>query len=379
MPVFVGIRESGADELILVHSNETKSVANLIAKYAAEFTGIEIRMLEIPAVDYNTAKRTLDNELKCYADEEVTVNISGGSKPWSIAVALLSSKYKNVTLIYIDQNCRIYNLSKEESQMVQPFDGGIRQILDYNMNSTESHIELTSYTEQDLNIIEDIKRVRRSCLKTFNSLTIPSKANKSRFQNNLADTIEDLATGSTIEWNRRDPDMQYVKLYLTDSPYIEGNEYDFSSPHAFDLITSSGWFEYEVATILNGWDKTKEIWMNVVFPYNNKLPKNEIDIIVNVGYKLLFVECKTKIFDNTDIDKFASAVKAYGGMGSKAVFISMEPMSALTLEKCQTNNIASYSMYRTIESRYGKKRRVPNEREKLYELLNSIMPNTNTR
>lgn len=378
MPVFVGIRESGADKLILVHSPETKSAAGRIAKYAAESHGIESELIQIPAMDYNTAKSTLDSILRCYVEDDITVNVSGGSKPWSIAVALLSFKYKNVTLIYIDQNCRIHNLSNEESRLAKPFDGGIRQILDYNMNSAQSHVELASYSAQDLSVLEEVKKAREHFPQVFNTLTIPKKDTKNRYNNNQVDMLEDPTTGSSIEWDRRKVGMQKVKLHLTNRYHTRYESFDFTSPHAFDIVTSSGWFEYEVATTLSEWSKAKEIWMNVIFPYNNRFPKNEIDIIVNIGYKLLFVECKTKIFDNTDIDKFASAVKAYGGMGSKAIFISMEPMNSQAMEKCQTNNISCYSMYSKVKKSKGTMM-IPNDKGKLFELLNSIMPNTNTR
>lgn len=379
MPVFVGIKESGADKLILVHSYETKSAANKIAEYVARLNDIKSELVEIPAMDYNTAKSRIDSILKCHEEDDVTVNVSGGSKPWSIAIALLSYKYTNVRIIYIDQNCRIYNINNnEEPRLAHPFDGGIKQILDYNMNSSESHIELASYTEQDLSILDEIKTARKHFPKAFNTLTIPSKANKNRYNNNLTDRIEDYDTGSSIEWDRRKKGMQEVKLYLAKSYGIKGEPYEFKSPHAFSLVISSGWFEYEVAKVLSGWDKAKEIWLNVVFPYNNRLPKNEIDIIVNTGYKLLFVECKTQIFDNTDIDKFASAVKAYGGMGSKAIFISMEPMKPQAEEKCQTNNIACYSMHKKDKTSKGITYN-PRKRKELYDFLDSIMPNTNTR
>ena len=74
--------------------------------------------------------------------------------------------------------------------------------------------------------------------------------------------------------------------------------------------------------MLSSWEYAKEIIMNANFPYKNNNPKNEIDIIVNTGNRLLFVECKTQINDITDIDKFRTAVKNYGGMGCKALFIT---------------------------------------------------------
>ena len=147
-----------------------------------------------------------------------------------------------------------------------------------------------------------------------------------------------------------------------------------TSPHAFDLVTSSGWFEYEVAAMFKSWPKCKEIWMNVKFPYKNNNPKNEIDVIVNTGVKLLFIECKTQIFDNTDIDKFASAVKNYGGMGTKSLFITMGPMSEQAVEKCSTNGVMSYSMYSMLNGLL-----CPNGKKRLFEMLNNTLFDSNTK
>ena len=71
-----------------------------------------------------------------------------------------------------------------------------------------------------------------------------------------------------------------------------------TSQHIFNLFFHTGWFEYEVASLLSTWQYAKEIRMNVKFPYNaERNPKNEIDLIVNTGNRLLFVECKTQIND----------------------------------------------------------------------------------
>lgn len=84
--------------------------------------------------------------------------------------------------------------------------------------------------------------------------------------------------------------------------------------------------------------------MNVVYPYRGGNAKNEIDVIVNTGGKLLMVECKTQIQDNTNIDKFRSAVKNYGGMGCKALFITESRMKEAAKEKCADNQILSFSI-----------------------------------
>lgn len=84
--------------------------------------------------------------------------------------------------------------------------------------------------------------------------------------------------------------------------------------------------------------------MNCIFPTKTNSPKNEIDIIIDTGTKLLFVECKTQINSETDIDKFAAAVKVYGGSGSKALFVTDAPMRDKAKEKCNDNGVLSFSL-----------------------------------
>ena len=116
-----------------------------------------------------------------------------------------------------------------------------------------------------------------------------------------------------------------------------------NSPHICNMTFNSGWFEFEVAKIFAGWRYAHEVWMNVSFPASNNVSKNEIDIIVNLGHRLLFIECKTQLTKNTDIDKFHNAVNNYGGTGSLALFVTDENLSAVAAEKCKESNVLAFS------------------------------------
>lgn len=97
--------------------------------------------------------------------------------------------------------------------------------------------------------------------------------------------------------------------------------------------------------------------MNCVFKSEQSTSKfndkNEVDVIVNTGQKLLFVECKTKITNITDIDKFASVVRNYGGDGSKSLFVTMFEMNEQQKEKCNDNKIANYYTHYTSKGKFG--------------------------
>lgn len=371
MPIYIGILESDADKFILIHSTQTKSNAEIIARYINRDNTV---LFELPAWDFPKMKDRIDGLLAEYKDWSIEANISGGSKPWGFMFSMLAFEYSNMSLFFVDQSCMIHNISDLTSRMAKPLDGGIRQILEFNQilesnqASSVTHVDLTSYGEKDVSILTEIKRCRKKYPKIFNNLTIPKRGIQKRYQNNKLDTVVDDQSQSEISWDIRGPE-QKVKLTFINRL---GNTdvVTFQSPHAFDMVVSSGWFEYEIAKCLELWTEAKDIWLNSVFPYRNNTPKNEIDIIVNVGYKLLFVECKTKIFDYTDIDKFRSAVKNYGGLSSKAIFISLESMDAKTIEKCETNGIDYFSLD-------GKP--AVEMKKALFAKLNTIMGVSNTK
>ena len=380
MPVYLALRESGADKIILIHSLSTKAEAEKIEKDLTEEIGqVEVELIEFPPFDFVKIRELADILLTEYSEWDIEINLSSGTKPWSIVFAMLAGKYDNVQLLYVDQNSFIYNYTTSQHHLAAPMDGGIAQIFRYNQTAIESHTNLDEYTDSDRQILPEVKKLRNSSYRgkfsIFNNLTIPNKTNKTRFSNNVKDTIIDKGTGSEITWDKKhktadSPEEQYVAFNIVNLAGLREKR-EFVSPHAFDIITSSGWFEYEVATVLQKWTSGKEIWLNVIFPYDNKNPKNEIDVIVATDYKMLFVECKTQIFDRTDIDKFASAVKNYGGMGAKAIFITQQNMDRQAVEKCDTNKIAHFSFYDEERKLVGHKI--------LFDLLDKLMQISNTR
>lgn len=377
MPVYLALGESRADRIVLLYSSSTKSEAEKLEIDLKAERSCQIESAEFPPFDFVKLRELADSLLKKYSEWDIEINLSSGTKPWSIVFAMLAGKYDNVQLLYVDQNSIIYNYTTSQHHLAAPMDGGIAQMLRYNQTAIESHTNLNEYTDSDRQILPEVKNLRNSSYhgkgSIFNTLTIPGKNNKARFSNNIKDTVIDKESGSKITWDKKYQSAngieQFVELNLAERSGF--HKHTFVSPHAFDIITSSGWFEYEVATILKKWASSKEIWLNVIFPYDNKNPKNEIDIIVATEYKMLFVECKTQIFERTDIDKFASAVKNYGGMGSKAIFITQQNMDTQAVEKCDTNKIAHFSLYNAEHQQVG--------HNILFALLDKLMQISNTR
>ena len=388
MPVYLAIENSQAEEVVLIHSSETYDKAKILSEDVSNEWNIPVKLKKFEEVDFFTIKDGFEKLLNEYNGWRIEINITSGTKPWTIAMALLSVGYENTELIYISQNNKLYNYQTKSIVDIEPL--GIKDILTYNQTTNvKSYTPVDDYTEDDFAYIPDIKELRSNFNRKwftknrlddiFNRLTSSSKDNPINF-NLVRGKYVDSYSGSEIIWDKEfyseeyKKKVQYVKLHCFDRNHKNEDEKEFISPHAFDLLTSSGWFEYEVANILKtNWHSCHDVWMNVVFNYpdKEKNPQNEIDVVAGTGHKVLFVECKTSVAEPTDIDKFASAVKNYGGMAAKAIFISLEHLKDNAKAKCKTNSITYFSFE-------GDENSIDRQNQ-LFKSLDKIMEINNTR
>ncbi len=355
MPIHVGIEEFKAEKVILVHSKESKFQAEAIE-----------RMLELPCslrlfnpVDYAKIQHDAEMLLNELAQEEVIINISGGTKPWTVAFVLLAQQHRNTSVIYVDQNNVVYNLTKKESKRIG-FNLDTATILRYNNYALNSYVNFKDIQEYEFQMAEQVEQIKKSNRTSFKELTFksPDVKKEPRWRKTLPD-------GSYAQWNAID---NSATMALMSKGKLQVHKY--TSPHAISMLFNSGWFEVKVAKTLSNWQAAKDIIVNAIFPYSDNAPKNEIDIIVNIGDKLLFVECKTSIYDLTDLDKFATAAKKYGGTGVKMLFVTAAKLNDKVTEKCQENHIIPFS-FQTGGF-------IPVDKA-LFSLLNNEMFNINTK
>lgn len=335
-PVYLGILELQPDGILLIHSSQSKEEAKRIQQEVS----VKTHLLEFAPVDIQRIYSQLEKNFpKLSSDDIYTVNITGGTKLWSIAFYEYFKGHPNAKLIYIDQNnyvCDLVSLEKHQSTVSFDTDSVFR----LNGTKAESYSLYQDYTEADKNCVDRIKKLRRHSYEGFKAFSIPNKIweNELKQKKNGCWHLED---GSQIEW---DKGTKTIKIFLKNRK-SEILSDTLTSPHLFSLFFHTGWFEYEVASLLSTWQYAKEIRMNVKFPYNaEQNPKNEIDLVVNTGNRLLFVECKTQINNITDIDKFRTAVKNYGGMACKALFVTDATMKDTAAEKCEDSGILSFSI-----------------------------------
>lgn len=317
--------------------------------------------MEIKALAESLAER--------FVDDEVTVNISSGLKSWSHWFGVVFDKQPNASVVYMDQNNVLWNYRSMKSSSDFEFD--MHLLFRLYRNPLNNYTAFTKYTTEDFDAIPMIESCRAFNYMDFNKLTtVLPKVVQNKIRNSKCDEHHLLNSQSYVAWKKDLVDgMQEVELCVyNDDSCIKKI---IKSPHAMELVFFAGWFECKVAKLLSTWKYAKEICMNCHFPFKEGLDKNEVDIIINTGNKILFVECKTQISKTIDIDKFRSVIKAYGGTASKGLFITDAPMNELAKAKCNEHNILTFS----LQNDHGNM----SCKEALITLLNTELDKINAR
>ena len=340
-PVYHGIVATRPDLVVYIYSKDTNS--KQAVKILKKEVGIKWLGYKLDPTDPVVIKKLAEKLAHIFNDsEEITVNISGGLKSWSYWFGVVFEKIPNATIIYIDQNNQLWNYRTMESSSNFEFD--MHTLFRLYRNPLTNYTPYTDYTEADFSAIPSIEECRAFNYQDFNRLlTVLNKDSQTRLRTQDSGEFHLSDSLSYVKWERNSSTGNSTVVI-----HIQNNESsitkEFTSPHAIDLAFFAGWFECKTANLLSKWNKAKEICMNCHFPFKPGFDKNEVDIIINTGNKILFVECKTQISKTIDIDKFRSVIKAYGGTASKGLFITDAPMYDLAKAKCDEHNILTFSL-----------------------------------
>lgn len=365
VPVYHGIIATQPDKVVFIYS---KSTATVVYKLKREIHISIDEQEPLSETDPLLITERANQLLSTYKDDEITLNISSGLKSWTVLFCRVFDAIPNASIVYMDQNNMLWNYRTMQSLHNFEFDMDV--IFRLLGNPLTHFTPLSEYTEKDNEVLKKLIAARKYNCGNFNKLTtiLTKEWENKILQNTGCLTLSD---SNYVEWEKPD----FVRIVLSTKSYGT-QEFTMESPHAVSLAFHTHWFEYKIASMLSHWKYAKDIRLNCVFPSQGNIkstqfPKNEIDIIVNTGTKILFVECKTQINNSTDIDKFRTAVKNYGGMGSKAIFITDNMMNALQIEKCNESGIIHFSLQ--------DKSLAPDKEQELFKLLEQELFNINTK
>lgn len=339
-PVYNGIVATNPDRVVYIYSRDSLRVVETLRR---EIGLLEDEQEPLDTTNPQKIMARIHVLRKKYAGDEVTLNISSGLKSWSHLFGREFEKESNATVVYMDQNNVLWNYRTMQGSSDFSFD--MFTLFRLYGNPIDNHFTpFDEYTETDEECCKKIEQIRTGEFHSeFNSLlTLLSKPQQNSLKNQPSATFG-TKNGSWVTWEKSSKEKDgFVRIFLQGKK--RSKEIVLKAPHAIDLAFNSGWFEYKVANMLSHWERAKDICMNCRFPFKTNVDKNEVDIIVNAGSKLLFVECKTQINSTTDIDKFNSVVRGYGGTASKALFVTDAKMTDVAKDKCKEYGIMTFSL-----------------------------------
>lgn len=335
-PVYQGIVHLQPDQVVLICSEQTQSVAKII-RSQLPYTEQNVMIYTMSDKDIESMYQTTERiEEALPKGITISLNITGGMKLWSIIFNNVFRRHRrSCRTFFIGQNGTYFDLKDKLSKGKVEFDMDAQfRILGHQL---DEFTPLTDYTSADfdvLNRVQSIALSQHTHWHFFNVTALFLEEYKEQFGNiSLTHDFEVREKQNMLSWNVEEHSFECQLGY---------KKYTFASEHVEHIVLNTGWFELHVARMIAQKYGAENVRLNCIFRNIKNLPKNEIDIIVNTGSKLIFVECKTQIYNTTDVDKFRSAVRNYGGLGSKPLFITNSEMKPEGLEKCRDHRIDTF-------------------------------------
>lgn len=333
LPVYVGIKEFNPDKVSFIVSSESRAKICLLKAF---LHGRSYSEWSCDAYDFDSIKNTCEKILDNLSPEdEVSFNLTGGTKLMMLAAHSVMHVRKKKGF-YINQDDSFLEFPTFERRQIE-CELTIKEFFDLSGHLLYSAKTLSDYDDRDLLMANVIDTFVSNENRKYTSITsyirkkylgnqsIPPKGNA---------TMEN---GIDLFW-----DVSKVQASQNGKKIL-----DLKSNHINDLFFNAVWWEILVAAEISKWVKAKELLLKCELPFktDKETKKNEIDILVNLGKKLIFVECKSGLVKQEDVNKMRVIKQTYGGVISKSLLVSRYLPSTTILEKCKELDIEVFYCY----------------------------------
>lgn len=327
LPVYVGIKEFSPDKIHFIVSEESKDKVGLLKPF---FLGKLFSEKKCNPFDFTSIKTTLIEIFKKIdLSDEVQFNLTGGTKVMMLAAQSLMQE-KNSNGFYINLDNTLLELPSYEIKKVKS-EITVREFLEITGHTISSSRSIADFSNDDFKSVSAIENFSLSYNKLF--FQINSKIRKAY------DKLNKIPTSGQLEINK-DYKLNWIgnKVSVT---FQKREILNISSPNVRNLFFNAGWWELVVAKEISKWSKAKELFIQCELPFKTDVntTKNEIDILVNIGGKLIFIECKSGMVKQEDINKIRIIKDTYGGIISKSLLVCRYMPSTTIVEKCKELNI----------------------------------------
>jgi hypothetical protein len=327
LPIYLGIKEFSPDKIHFIVSKESiESLINL----KPMISGISQSEYRCNAFDFYEIKSVCEKIIqKINPEDTITFNLTGGTKIMVLACqAIIHEKALNG--FYINQDNSYLVLPSYERKSICT-EISVKEFFDISGHSSYNYKTIKDFTEEDIKTAEKIKNFANNDSrykliigafrrKYFNkSDSLPSKG------------IELINNNLKVIW-----DQNSINIESNNKNILKLN-----SKIVHDLLFKAVWWELMVAKEISNSKNYKELFFSFELPFKSdkQVTKNEIDILINNGKKLIFIECKTGFVKQEDINKMKIVKQTYGGVIAKSILVCRELPNQSIIEKCKELDI----------------------------------------
>lgn len=330
LPVLVGIKEFSPDKVHFIVSEESQSKISLIIPFISGKTFTENIC---SPYEFYSIKALCENILSNIAEgDEVRFNLTSGTKIMVFAAQSLILE-KGLNGFYINQDNTYlqlpsYNIQKLTCEI------SIREFLEISGHKLSNAKSIYDFSEDDLKVVNEIDLFTKSHDKLILQINSKIRSTYEKLSKIPVSGQIEISKSTKLIWG-----IKGIRVELNGLDILK-----IHSPNVRSLFFHASWWELIVAKEISNWPKAKELLIQCELPFKSdtKTMKNEIDVLVNLGGKLIFIECKSGLVKQEDINKMRIVKDTYGGIISKSLLVSRFKPSPNIIEKCKELNIETF-------------------------------------
>ena len=356
VPVYLGIRDRSPEIVHLIYSAELKDRVQILESL---LTSVKFSRHEVDPYNFQDISEVVEALVFTDEDAQWELNLTGGTKVMTLAAHNI---FKDLGLeaFYFDQKNRFYFFQKKAFVEVKS-EIKIATFLKLSGHTNINKSNLGDYDRYEFNLANRVLDLMNddSFERIYKKLSFELK------DHNISNySIKEKST--LLEWNR--PNLK-IKTKSLEEEFIHNN--------AFKICFTGLWWELVVADTVRNWGEKKEMLVGVELLTNStdKFSKNEIDIVLNTGHKMIFIECKSGSVKQEDVNKMRVVKRLYGGISSRSILVCRKLPRKDLLEKCSDLGINVFALqkeqYKKNSKRYIALSNISSLNNRLTKLLAS--------
>jgi len=330
IPNYHAYKEIQPDILIQVYSDFSKKAANILASMV-NIKETVVVSVECDGWNFLELLERLRESIKLLPNDQLFVNVTGGTKMMALPVyefAKEQNEEVEVRLFYSTTDSKIIWFLEREKKANFASELTIKELItlqnqqiysSYNFDSIKEKFE--KYLQVISGQIEKGTSPWNKFLKYVNLYIRVEEENNSQSLSKMIGVLNSKQQVFLLKLKENGLDIHYnQELFLS---------IDLPESDILWFLFNSGWFELLVAIKLVEKFPDYEILLNVIFNFrsNQKLVRNEVDILLCDGNKLIFIECKSGIIKSKDIDAIKIRKEVYGGLIGDSILVGRYPLN----------------------------------------------------